>query len=348
MQAAIPSVPAGLTPDERALLRGRLVSWSEGQSLAGWYPVAITEQPDTLWWSFLGDRPLTEAFFQDSLLAQHPRERRVCQTPLSALDQFGASAPPTAFVFHVSRCGSTLLTQMLATLPGCVAISEPPAMDAFLRLHHRRPRLADAGQRLMQLVAALGQRRKGPEDPLVVKLDSWHTPWLPFLRNVFPDTLMLFLYRDPHEVLASHRRQRGPQMVPGLLDTSLLQIERAGLAPADVDGYAARVLDAIYRQALASASREHLVLVNYRQLPEVLWTELLPRMGVYCNAVEERAMKMRARFHSKNTAQVFHGDTENDSGRSHAQMEGTAWCYEQLEALRLTQGLQPSPAGLVP
>ena len=181
-----------------------------------------------------------------------------------------------------------------------------------------------------------------------MKLDSWHTPWIPFLRSVFPDTLLLFLYRDPYEVLASHRRQRGPQMVPGLLDTSLLQIERVGLDAADIDGYAARVLGAIYRQALQSASRERLVLVNYRQLPQVLWTELLPRMGVYCTAAEERAMEMRARFHSKNTAQVFHRDIESASGKPHAEVGGATRCYEQLEALRLTQGLQPSPAGLVP
>lgn len=35
------------------------------------------------------------------------------------------SIPPTAFIFHESRVGSTLLANLLATAPGHLVYSEP-------------------------------------------------------------------------------------------------------------------------------------------------------------------------------------------------------------------------------
>ena len=43
------------------------------------------------------------------------------QTPLDVLahlDNASSGSEPTGFIFHMSRCGSTLVSQLLATLPG--------------------------------------------------------------------------------------------------------------------------------------------------------------------------------------------------------------------------------------
>lgn len=137
------------------------------------------------------------------------RDRLVCSTPWSALDELPDSVPPAAFVLHVSRCRSTLITQALASLPQCIAMSESPVLDAFFRLHHRHPEQSGRASTLQRLVAAPGQRRSAAERHLVIKFDCRHLPWMPFVQAAFPGTPTVFLYREPGEVLASQCRQRG-------------------------------------------------------------------------------------------------------------------------------------------
>ena len=45
------------------------------------------------------------------------------------LDQAAAEPgiDPTGFIFHLARCGSTLVSQMLAALPEHIVLSEAPA-----------------------------------------------------------------------------------------------------------------------------------------------------------------------------------------------------------------------------
>ena len=56
---------------------------------------------------------------------------------LEELNERSAGLAPSLFLFHVSRCGSTLISQMLAALPQNVVISEAGPMDAILRSHLR-------------------------------------------------------------------------------------------------------------------------------------------------------------------------------------------------------------------
>lgn len=343
-----------LTAHERSLLRGAPEPYESGRNLRNWFPVTMTTGPrgePQIGWRFMGERPLAGAFFEDSLAAQPHGERRVCHTPLQALDAFDDSVAPTAIVLHVSRCGSTLLTQMLATSPRWIVLSEPPALDAFLRFHHREPAASGGAKTLHDLVAALAQRRRGSERHALLKCDSWHMPWAAWLREQFPRTPIVLLYRDPAEVLLSHARQRGRHMVPGLADTSRLQADLQGVGPGDLDGHAARVLDAIFEAAVQAAALPDVKLVNYTQLPGVVLDELLPQWGVTCDAAERKAMRARAAFHSKHPASRFEGDPAQAAGvREAAAGLRAARSFEQLEALRLAaraqlrEGKMPSRA----
>lgn len=328
---------------EQALLRGREVGAAERQSLRGWFPVSLRHDPAMVWWRFLGEQRFTAPFFEDSLALQAPQDRRLSATPLSALDELPDGVPPTAFIFHVSRCGSTLLTQALATLPQCIVLSEPPALDAFFRLHHRHPQQSGGTYTFRRLVAALGQRRSPAERHLVIKLDCWHLPWMPFVRAAFPDTPVVFLYREPGEVLASHQRQRGQQMVPGLIDLSRLEdlVNRPGalrLAPGDLDGHAIRVLESLYRCGLDMAATTDLALVDYGQLPGVIWEELLHTLRIECTPGELAALQARSSFHSKHAHRAFLGDPAPARGQAFLptseRLDEATRCHGQLERLR--------------
>jgi hypothetical protein len=302
-------------------------------SMRDWFPVALDGR--TVGWRRLPGR-FTEPFFGDTLRAQAREDRRVCHTPYDWLGRVGDTLAPSVFIFHSSRCGSTLLAQMLAALPQCVVHSEPPVIDDFFSRHDDLPQ-AQAVALLRRLVGALGQRRLAAETHYIVKLDCWHMRHLPLLRAAFPETPFWFLYREPAAILASHRRQRGPQMVPGLLPGVLPPVTAGGIEPWDLEAYCAAVIGQIFSQALALAGQ--LRLLDYRQLPEVVWEELLAELGLAPAAEQLEALRTRSRFHAKSAARIFNGDPrpEREAAPHLPQLlAGLAPLYAQLEALRVS------------
>jgi hypothetical protein len=325
---------AGSALMESGWLRAPTVDPAGLDSMRDWFPVAL--DGETVGWRHLPGR-FSEPFFGDTLRAQPRADRLVCHTPYDRLGQVGDTLAPSVFIFHSSRCGSTLLAQMLAALPQCVVHSEPPAADDFFSRHGDDPQ-AHAVPLLRQLFGALGQRRGADDTHYIVKLDCWHMRHLPLLRAAFPDTPSWFLYREPAAILASHRRQRGPQMVPGLVPGVLPPAVSARIEPWDLEAYCAAVLRHIFGAALAHAGQ--LRLLDYRQLPGVVWEDLLAELGLAPTPDQLEALRARSRFHAKTASQVFSGDPapQREAAPHLPQLlAGLAPLYAQLEALRLSR-----------
>lgn len=321
---------SGFVAEERSFLRGEIIDAQTLSSLRNWYPVTFCDQSGEVYWRDMGDRRFIESFFQNSLNAQPQDQRRICKTPLDALAQITDCVVPTAFIFHVSRCGSTLLTQMLSHLPHCIVLSEPPVIDAFFR-HYQE--LSQENILLFQrLIATLGQRRNEQEKHFIVKFDSWHIGRLDFIRQAFPQTPMIFLYRDPQQVQASHQRQRGPQMIPGFVDMGNIKVDQTDLFPGDLDAYCLRVLDQFYASAISQHKNHKLQLLNYHELPKVVWESLLSALNIRLTAEELAQVKLRSQYHSKHPHQNFHGDPT--ARIEQAASEKTGELYLQLELLR--------------
>lgn len=330
----------GFAVQERLLTKGTPVDWHAGMDLRNWYPLTASAGPDggamTLAWRDMGDIGFTDSFFENTLARQERDERRVCHAPPAALAQFADVPAPDAFIFHVSRCGSTLLTQLLASLPQCIVMSEPPIIDSVLRLHHDVGAAGDGIALLRHVMRAMGQRRSGIENKFIIKFDCWHIHSLDLLRAAFPDTPCLFLYREPQAVLASHQRQRGPQMVPGLIHPALLPLAGRATAPGDLDAYAALVLESFYTAAQAHAAAGRIQLINYSQLPGMVFSELLDALRIDCTAPQLEAMRQRSQFHSKYTGTAYRGDARPPQEERLAQLAaGIAPAYAALERQRL-------------
>lgn len=321
-------LPNYFTPEERSLVCGKRIELSEVESLRGWYPVAADD--DGLWWRFVGDKRFSEPFFHNTVAAVSKPERLCLHTSYDAPDTLADTLAPTAFIFHISRCGSTLMCQLLDSLPSCVTLSEPPAVDSFLRRYYAKADMPDAERKLRAIVSALGQKRFAEERHLFIKPNSWHIGSLALYRRAFPDTPFLFVYRRPDEVMASHRRQRGPQMVPGLVDAAMPNSAVAPAEPHDLEGYCANVLEYFFNSALTRAG--DLVLVDYRQLPALVWNELLGKFSIDTTADELAAMQARAGVHSK-TGGKFAGDPK--TAQAGATPESLTRCYEALDRIRL-------------
>ena len=308
----------------------------------GWYPVELLQGADgeiALHWQDLSAVPFTGPFFEDSLRrAKHGRAGRL-QTKLRSLEP-GSRRPfiaPTAFIFHTSRSGSTLLTQLLTCIDGCLAISEPPIIDEVFRLpQNREEKIA----LFRNMVCTYAQRRSEADRYFFLKHDSWHVRWFPLVREAFPETPCFFVYRHPVEILWSHFRQRGSQMVPGLRDAALFDMVPESVEPADLNAYAARVLESIFTRALPFVKEGGLIPLVHQQLGQNP-LECIKRMGIAPSAVERARIEARSRFHSKKTGDMYWAETEKavpDSIRLRLEelsSPSLVPCYEALESLRL-------------
>jgi len=260
-------------------------------------------------WAHFAAAPLDDPFFEYPLrkARQHPVSRLLgWTTPLDCLAEVGAQGARVldGLVFHMSRCGSTLVAQALGAMPGHLVLSEPAPFDETLQFCAARDdipletRLA----LLRGMAAALASERGAPVRRRFLKTDCWHAGVLPLLRAAFPETPWIFLYRDPVEVLMSHERMPGAQTLPGP-HAALVGITD----PVAIPGldFAARVLAATCERAADHAGIGGGMLLDYAELPGAFLTRILPHFGIVPDAADSRAIAAALRRDAKRPQQSF-------------------------------------------
>jgi hypothetical protein len=318
--------------------------------LVGWTPIHIVWQGSEPFvdWVLLGDERTTEPFFEQTIghAMHHPFNmlfrHRTQMAALLELQQINPGAPPQGFIFHMSRCGSTLVSQMLASLPRNIVLSEAPPIDAVLRAHAKFPHITDE-QRIdwfRGMVSALGQRRHEAERDLFIKFDSWHLLDLPLIERAFPGVPWIFLYREPVEVMASHLRNRGGQMLPGYIKPEWLDLDMETVSRLSLDEYCARVLAKFCETALQHKDVGRSLFVNYKQLPDIFFSSLMDHFQVSYTPDELERMRGVTQFNAKNPGITFASDTEDKQKAvtDEVRQLATRWVgplYEELEVARL-------------
>ena len=298
-------------------------------------------------WLHFGEERLGEPFFGDDIrrvLRQPFNQLFRLRTPMTALaewQQRQPGLPPNGFIFHMSRCGSTLLAQMLASSPHNIVVAEAAPIDAVLRARQTCPGLTEEEQLrwLQWIIGAFGQRRSGGERHLFIKFDSWHMLDLALIRRAFPAVPWIFLYRDPVEVMVSHMNRRGSQMVPGIVSPLQYGIDPAEGMAMPPQEYCAQVLEVICQAALQHCHDGTARLVNYAQLPQALDDVVMPHFGLACTAAERARMAEVMRFNAKAPAFPFTADAAAKQAQATAAVRAAAEQrlgpgYRQLEACR--------------
>lgn len=287
-------------------------------ALDGWVPIRVYADRGRpmVDWCHMGGARFTEPFFNQTV------ERRLHdpfallfrhQTPLDDLLELRRTSPgvaPAGFVLHMSRCGSTVITQMLAASVENVVLSEPEPVEGLLRARLLTSAVPDETwiAWLQALISAMARPRLGPERRCFVKFDAWQTLDLSLIRRAFPDVPWIFVHRHPVEVLASHRRSRAAQMVPGFFPSTLYGIEPVEAVRISTDEYTARALGAICDTALRHLDDGGLP-VGYAELPDAAWTSIAAHFGLSFSATEVDAMRRAVRLDVKRPAQEFRDDT---------------------------------------
>ena len=284
--------------------------------LAGWTPirVGVEDGRPVVDWCWTEGVDFDDPFFDQTVERCLRAPYRLLfrrTTPIETLGEWAEASPglPLAgLVLHMSRCGSTLVTQLLAARGDVRVMSEPGPFDALMRF----PAPFDDRVRWLRWIAsALGQPA-GAQRRQVLKLDAWAILDESLLDAAFPDVPRVFLYRNAVEVLVSQSGHRGYHMIPGTLPPSLLGLTVEQVVGMSPDAYGAAVLAAIVGRAVEAMARDgrHWLAVPYDALPNAVADSIAPHLGLEVDAEHRAVMAATAARDAKNPALEFAADSE--------------------------------------
>ena len=287
---------------------------------AGWIPFALRWEPagPVIDWCYVGAHRFVEPFF-DQAIEQRQRHgddrdrlRATSAEALNNLLECRQGLPPAGFIFHASRCGSTLVAQMLASIPHCRVLSEPAILGTLFRAARREGFCVDDWhvRSLRGIVAALGMPAEQSERHFFIKFDSAAILTMPLIRRAFPEVPWVFVYREPMEILGAHFLQPVHGLPPGVAQLGLIEGDSSAFEHMPPEEFWTRVLSRRFEEALEAYEFGKGLLLNYRQLPEAVWQSLLPHFGAACSPEEIVCMRAASRLYAKNPSRAFVPDGE--------------------------------------
>jgi len=301
-------------------------------------PVKLTYVNGILQCSWMNtyDKRFTEPFFDDTIFACRIRDQWDTAPPytnsLFEMEMQGAALDmvvPSAIIFHLSRCGSTLVSQLFATSGRFIVLSEVPFFDEMLRLPLTEPGFD--GAKIAALLSAslnfYGRKKYADEEYAVVKTDCWHIFFYDILREMFPTVPFVIMYRSPDEVFRSLNKIPGRQIVPGLVDPEIFGLP--GMPdPYRKEFYIAAILEKMLEKFLEVAETDdNSLLVNYNEGPLNTVKKIAGFAGLQLDKGEIRAMEERALYHSKKPGELFRKEPAAEVPES---LNGAMKLYQKL------------------
>ncbi len=264
-------------------------------------PVRATLRPDGL---YLELRDIAAADLVDPFMQETVRRvttgQRVVHIPNEALGAMPPQAAPAGVIFHVGRCGSTLVSQLLKLHGDVTVYSEPrPVNEILVPPHHAERAALIAALRSLSAVFA---RHAGGR--YVLKLSSWNTLYCDLVAAAFPTSPWVLCVRDPVEVCVSLLQHRPGWMRDALSPahpfSNVLDTARAPT----LELYLARAFAAFCEAAMGLDPHRGMV-VAYDALPSAVWSDIAPHFGLTVDEDCRERMAAAARKHAKSPDAAF-------------------------------------------
>jgi len=154
------------------------------------------------------------SFMQHSLTS---KARRVYRMPTANFIRFGCDLQdkPITWLFHSTRCGSTLWAQIFNNVPNWVTLSEPPLLNYMFILNARRIYIpefveTDFYYKLVEAVVKTSVKHFNGKDGIFWKTTLMDDPIVPVLRKVFPKHKLILATRNVSPSAQSFARAFGP------------------------------------------------------------------------------------------------------------------------------------------
>jgi hypothetical protein len=320
-----------------------------------WFPISveIAEDGPRVRWYHRSDITFDDAYFGDTVARAAKRPFNLVFGRITSIEEAGeiadrtVSLPPCGFLFHMSRCGSTLVSKSFALRADTLVLAEAGPINDVLSLPN-----ADISEEtrvlLLRLIVALLARPQRPDQVRsFIKLDAWHARYLPLLAKAFPDVPFAFLHRDPLEVLVSHMGAMSYMMSAanapvalGISVTDAMKIPRVE--------YCARVLADIL-ESVKKTDLPAARLIDYRELPEAIWGRIAQTFGVSFSDAEIARVRANAGFHAKRPQLAFTTDSLEKQAQVTEELRAAAAAArleEHYARFRSAQAASPMPTSV--
>ena len=313
-------------------------------------PIHFDQHTETIQWMDFGSRPLTEPFFQQSVrqLKKLNPNTRVRTTSVRALDEFSEEISPSGFIFHISRCGSTLLSNGLRAIRGAVVISEAqPIGEAVTSLSewsihsngNGSLRADNYGDVLRGIVRAYGQYRTNGDKGLVIKFSSWNILHIAAIRRLWPQVPCAIVVRDPLEVAVSCLEEPPGWMnwknQPRLAE-SMLGWDTEAVASMTAAGFCARVIGEFLKSASAAVDAGCQV-IDYGELNKSMIADVARLFEIETQDEDIKNIEKSLSVYSKDLSgkRVFieDGDSKQAKASKELRKEIQLWAQQAYDSI---------------
>jgi hypothetical protein len=315
----------------------------------GWMPVdavVVDGRPGLLWRQMAGVS-FTEPFFQqtvDRVWAEHPQptEKFTEFDALLQLDKVLPRVEPTGFIFHSSRCGSTLLANACRALNNSTVLSEPYAVDKLVARF-----ITDANDPVKEtlysvilraVVNALAQHEG--EQRVFIKFSCCSVSQLEHIRRIWPRVPWVFLYRDPVETIVSNVSNPPAWLLD---EDHRVLAHITGTSPSEVaemslEELCARSIGSFFTTAHTLANDTGLLL-NYNQLSLPAISSIMNFFNVRPSPEELEKIASGSRIYSKEVSGtrkfVADAETKQKFATNYVREVAERWASEPYALLEL-------------
>jgi len=258
-------------------------------------------------------------------------------------------SPPTGFVFHESRCGSTLVANVLASVSPSenrVYSESSPAYTAitFCGEHFKKCTLEENAELFQNVVYLMGRTDLPDEEKrLFFKMQSATTKSISVFSAAFPDVPWIFVHRDPVQVMMSHldipqmkhanclRTKHGgstPQILKDLVKEKTPDKKVSSLSYEEYcAAHLATLCKSAYDEVLKQGNHNG-VFANYEGLVDRLKDDILPNhflLGDLGDEEIERIDKVSGKYSKgRNTNKQWVEDSEKKENRASEEIKNAA------------------------
>ena len=266
---------------------------------------------------------------------------------------------PKGFVFHESRCGSTLVANSLAAFEPRrtrVYSESGPPMDAARAYSSSFEK--QSIQLMQDVLYMMGRTSNSEEQNLFFKIQSIGVKSMHIFRKAFPEVPFAFVYRDPVQVMMSHLKRRGVSRAVCLRqrnrparDTE--ELVRSIDGNTDMNNLSTEEFCAAHLATLCQVATDQIKdskgrgkLINYSDLPKVLYDSIIPKhfgIGAISKEAKENILTVNEMYSKgRQSGQLWEEDN--------AKKEADAWqeikdaskkfmkpIYEEMERIRVKE-----------
>jgi hypothetical protein len=313
------------------------------KAIEGWVPIKLVNDDGerNCRWLYVGNKHFNEPFFDETISAcrQLPENGHLKRS-ISSIDLLQEwatrqqSIAPTAFIFHVSRCGSTLLSQMLSLQQSNIVLSEVPFFDDLLRYGKKENCLPQISPIVKAAIDLYSTKRNEAYNNVFIKTDSWHIHFYTELRTLYPTTPFFFLYRKPDEVVQSQQKKRGMQAIPNLIEANVFGFDKEEISTKPLDEYMGMVIESYLEKFYTILQEDkNCYALNYHTGAMDMIDTIAAKSALPITQEEYAAMQQRAGFHAKFPNQIFSEEKRIEAIPSY--LKKSFALYDKIEELRI-------------